>query len=186
MHGQDRVVAGHTADAVAHYYREETAVIGRGRRRGSIGRLGRSGDVHAVLTPLIAQRGRSCSRHAKFGRLPHGDCLVGRLGRDRWRCFHRQCRVIAGHASSNITDYNREETAVIGRGRCRSGIGSTCRSRDVRPVLPPLVAQRGRPCRGHAKRGCLSHIDCLIGRLSRDRGRYRRWRRCRCWSRSWG
>ena len=36
-HGQDRVVAGHTAGAVAHYYREETAVIGCGRRRGSIG-----------------------------------------------------------------------------------------------------------------------------------------------------
>ncbi len=139
-HGQDRVVTGHASGTITDYNREETAVIGRCRRRSGVGSTGRSRDVHAVLTPLIAQRGRSCSRHAEFGRLPHGDCLVGRLSRDRWRCFHRQCRVMAGHTSTAVTNYNREETAVIGRCRRRSGVGSTGRSRDVHPVLPPLVA----------------------------------------------
>ena len=130
------------------------------------------------------QRRCACRRHAEFGSLSYSDRLISWLCRDCRRYPYRQGGIIAGHASTAIAHNDGEEAAVIGRDRRWRGVGRVSGSRDVRAVFAPLILQRGSAGRGYLKPGCLAHIDCLIGRLSRDRrrGRCRRWCRCRCWS----
>ena len=86
---------------------------------------------------------------------------------------HGQDRVVAGHASSAVAYNDREEAAVIGCDRRWSGVGRAIGSRDVHAVFAPLIVQRGGAGRPYPKCGCLSYIDCRIGRLSCDRGRDR-------------
>ena len=107
--------------------------------------------------------------------------------------LHSQDRVVTGHAATAVADHDGEETAVIGRDRRWSGVGSLSGSRDVDAVFPPLIVQRRRADRGYPKPGCLPHTDCRIARLFLDQGRYRGrtrsgcrrrcWRQSRCWSR---
>jgi len=87
--GQDRVVTGHTSGGITDNHGEKRTVVTRCCRWSRIGRLSRSGNVHAVLHPLILQWRCACRRHAEFGCLSHIDCLISWLCGDCRRYPYR-------------------------------------------------------------------------------------------------
>ena len=87
--GQDRVVTGHTSGGITDNHGEKRTVVTRCCRWSRIGRLSRSGNVHAVLHPLIVQRPCACRPDTKFGCLPYPNRPIGRLSCNRRRDWRR-------------------------------------------------------------------------------------------------
>src|SRR5439155_741612 len=167
--------ARHCPCCVCHHHSERRAAIRSCCRRRRVACRSRSRDVHSVLLPLVAERGRPCRYHRKRRRLPRRHGLVRWLCRDRRRhcgCVHRQRRSTARHCPCGVCHHHSERRAAI-RSCCRCRrVACRSRSRDVHSVLLPLVAERGRPCRYHRKRRRLPRRHGLVRRLCRDRRRY--------------
>jgi len=89
MYSKGRVVTGHASSGITNNHGEQRTIVRRCCWWSRIWRLSRSGNVHAVLHPLILQWRCACRRHAEFGCLSHIDCLISWLCGDCRRYPYR-------------------------------------------------------------------------------------------------
>src|SRR5439155_402148 len=119
--GEGGGVAGHAARRIGDDHGELGATVcGRRRRRG-VGHRRRPADGHAVLLPLIVERGGTGGGHREGRGLAGGDGLAGRLGGDgggHGRGVDGEGGGGAGHTARRIGDDHGELGATV-RGGCR-------------------------------------------------------------------
>src|SRR6266853_908921 len=123
VHGENRLIASRSAEAVAHDDVELRPIVRDARRRRSVTRRICSVNGRQVLSPLVRERCDTDRGHGKRARLTCDDSLIhglhGDCGSHGCGTYGESCEA-ACHAAGTVADDHIKFCTVI-RQRCGGG-----------------------------------------------------------------